>query len=99
FFQAEDGIRDDLVTGVQRVLFRSSGTSIRSPTLRAGGEGSAMPSKMIARPRRRRGQGRAGARKEIRMLVPGRDRFPARFIRPGEDRKSVGEGKSVELCE
>src|SRR5438552_18899742 len=23
FFQAEDGIRDDLVTGVQRVLFRS----------------------------------------------------------------------------
>src|SRR5260363_270633 len=26
FFQAEDGIRDDLVTGVQRVLFRSWGT-------------------------------------------------------------------------
>src|SRR5947208_16899348 len=25
FFQAEDGIRDDLVTGVQRVLFRSGG--------------------------------------------------------------------------
>ena len=23
FFQAEDGIRDDLVTGVRRVLFRS----------------------------------------------------------------------------
>src|SRR5205823_10926834 len=27
FFQAEDGIRDKLVTGVQRVLFRSKGSS------------------------------------------------------------------------
>src|SRR5205823_9319514 len=27
FFQAEDGIRDKLVTGVRRVLFRSSGST------------------------------------------------------------------------
>src|SRR5260370_29131405 len=29
FFQAEDGIRDDLVTGVRRVLFRSDRKSTR----------------------------------------------------------------------
>src|SRR5438105_15943686 len=29
FFQAEDGIRDPLVTGVQRVLFRSPGDDLQ----------------------------------------------------------------------
>src|SRR6266536_5990100 len=33
FFQAEDGIRDPLVTGVQRVLFRSSGLTMGSIAL------------------------------------------------------------------
>src|SRR2546425_7624236 len=31
FFQAEDGIRDKLVTGVRRVLFRSRGQRLERP--------------------------------------------------------------------
>src|SRR2546422_11468597 len=41
FFQAEDGIRDVAVTGVQRVLFRSAadaGTALGSALLAAGAE-------------------------------------------------------------
>src|SRR5258708_39698848 len=35
FFQAEDGIRDDLVTGVQTVLFRSGGEDFSDARLKS----------------------------------------------------------------
>src|SRR5256885_12241837 len=40
FFQAEDGIRDYKVTGVRRVLFRSSSTGVPAPCCAGRSAGS-----------------------------------------------------------
>src|SRR5258708_7460829 len=52
FFQAEDGIRDDLVTEFRRVLFRSLGRATDRGH-DAGGPGPASCPRSVARPRRR----------------------------------------------
>src|SRR5690348_18284712 len=86
FFQAEDGIRDGRVTGVQRVLFRSCSPA-RSRTERRGGR-RARP----APSRSRRGErGRARPRESPAGARTGpRSRSEERRV--GKEGRSQGEG-------
>src|SRR5438874_13440028 len=85
FFQAEDGIRDLYVTGVQTVLFRSP-----RPRLLLSGR-AVLPALPAARlgdpPGRARHQLRGGDRAGVRRPPPARRSVRVR------DRKSVVEGK------
>src|SRR5207253_6839063 len=92
FFQAEDGIRDGHVTGVQTCAFRSARDVFEGDDVRVDlvveSTGSVAPPTLVAHER----PGHLDERRvELRRV--GRDRFAGGFDLRAVDRKSVVEGK------
>src|SRR5205823_11220133 len=73
FFQAEDGIRDKLVTGFRRVLFRS-------PGVRASGTGGVLAAEKLEHLAARRREQRA----HRGFIVPAQPIGPGKLGRFGE---------------